>query len=239
MKPNSKIAVIGAMDCEIEKIKELLSDIAECDFGGFTIWIGKINNHEIFVSKSGVGKVNSAINTQFLIDKFHPDYVINTGVAGGIDSNLEVGDIVIAEKLVQHDFDATALGYPKGYICNGIMSDSPTYFYSDFNLVELFEKTISTMDLKTKTHRGIIATGDYFIASAEKKQELKNLFNATAGEMEGAAIAQACAKNNTPFVVMRAISDLADCSAPKSLEEVETTMAEFAAETLKKLLMTL
>ena len=92
-----------------------MQDLKKDDYNDLTIYTGKINSHEIILAKSGVGKVNAALNTQYIIDRFEPDCIINTGVAGGIGANLRVGDIVIGETLVQHDFDATALGYAKGY----------------------------------------------------------------------------------------------------------------------------
>ena len=236
MKNNSTIAIIGAMDCEIETFKSLLMDIEEIDYCDLVIFIGKYNNNKIILAKSGVGKVNAALNTQYIIDNYKPNYIINTGVAGGVGKNLNVGDIVVADKLVHHDFDVTALGYAKGYICNGIEPQKPTYFYPDKELVNDFVNVSKTLNKDFGVHIGTIATGDTFVASVEKKDELRCLFDALATEMEGAAIAQTATRNNIPFVVMRAISDLADGSAQKSLQEVETTMANFAASVTEKLL---
>lgn len=230
------LAIIGAMDCEIDSLKSILSDIKDHSHNGFEIWSGSINGHTVIVAKSGVGKVNSAITVQYIIDNFSPDYIINTGVAGGVADNLNVGDIVIATSLVQHDFDASALGYPVGYICNGIMSDKPTCFYGDTNLINMYENALKETELDVNIHKGVIASGDTFISSNTKKQQLKELFNATAAEMEGAAIAQTAEKNGIPFMVVRAISDLANNSAPQSLETAESKMAEFAAKTTKALL---
>ena len=147
MKNSLKVAVIGAMDCEINTIKECLENIETIQCGKLTVYKGYIGNNEIFLSKSGVGKVCAAINTQFIIDKFHPDYIINTGVAGGIAPELEVGDIVIATSLVQHDFDATALGYVKGYACTGGDNQKPTWFYTDENLIKAFGRLGPTQKL--------------------------------------------------------------------------------------------
>ena len=237
MKNNSKIAIIGAMDCEIDNLKKLLINLEKIEHRELTIFTGSLHNNTIILAKSGVGKVNATLNTQYIIDKFEPDYIINTGVAGGVGTELNVGDIVIAERLVQHDFDATALGYAKGYICNGIEPQKPTYFYCDKELINDFLNISKHFSHKTNVHTGTIATGDTFISSSEKKTELRNLFETTAVEMEGCAIAQTATKNGIPFVVVRAISDLADGSAPKSLEEVETTMAEFAVSVTEKMLL--
>lgn len=232
---NKTFAIIGAMDCEIEKLQEIMQDIKTVDHFNLTIFTGKICNHNVILAKSGVGKVNAALNTQYIIDKFDPDYIINTGVAGGIAPNLQVGDIVIGETLVQHDFDASALGYAKGYMCNGIEPDKPTLFYSNKELITKFEAAMTAAN-DVNVHKGIIATGDTFVSSSEKKQELANLFNATAVEMEACAIAQTANKNHVPCLIIRAISDLADGSAPLSLSQVETKMAQFASTTIAVLL---
>lgn len=238
MPNNETFAVIGAMDCEIEKLKELMTDGAIADSKRLEIFTGTIYGKKVVLAKSGVGKVNAALNTQFIIDNYSPDYIINTGVAGGIDENLSVGDIVIGETLVQHDFDASALGYAKGYMCTGIEPEKPTVFCSDSDLTSRFEAAMrfsEDLDL-VNIHKGTIATGDTFVSSSDKKNELKNLFNATAVEMEACAIAQTANCNNIPCLIIRAISDLADGSAPISLAQVETKMAQFASATIAMLL---
>lgn len=236
MKNNLKVAVIGAMDCEVETLKSCLKNSETFECGKLKIFKGQIGNNDIILAKSGVGKVCAAINTQFIIDKFAPDYIINTGVAGGIAPELEVGDIVIATSLVQHDFDATALGYVKGYACTGGDNQKPTYFYTDEKLISAFEKAVSKIHTTSKIHKGVIATGDMFIGTPEKKAELKALFNASAAEMESSAIAQTANSNDVPCLIIRAISDLADCTANKPFPEVEKQMAEVAASTIEILL---
>lgn len=233
---NLKIAIIGAMDCEVEKLTLLLENIKKINHGKLVIYEGKIGEHDVYVSKSGVGKVNAALNTQYLIDKYAPDYIINTGIAGGVGLNLSVGDIVIGTDLVQYDFDASALGYAKGYMCTGHNSDKPTLYIADEFLINKFEESLSGVAKDFKIHKGRIATGDMFVGTTEKKTEIRELFNASAVEMEGAAIAQTAFCNSIPFLIIRAISDLADCTAQKSLEEVETKMAQFASSTIEKLL---
>ncbi|MBE7705403.1 MAG: 5'-methylthioadenosine/adenosylhomocysteine nucleosidase [Cyanobacteria bacterium SIG29] len=236
MKNSLKIAVIGAMDCEIDTLKACLKDIQTVEHNKLKVYTGKIGNNEIILTKSGVGKVCAAINTQYIIDTYNPDYIINTGVAGGISQELEVGDIVIATSLVQHDFDATALGYVKGYACTGGNNQEPTWFYTDEKLIHAFETAVSKVDLTSKFYKGVIATGDMFIGTPAKKDELRELFNATAAEMESSAIVQAANTNNVPCLVIRAISDLADCTANKPFAEVEKQMAEVCASTIEILL---
>ena len=236
MMNNKKIAIIGAMDCEVNKLKELLVNPQIVKKGKLNISKGTISGVEVIVSQSGVGKVNSAMTTQYIIDEFRPDYIINTGIAGGLADGLAVGDIVIGKELVQYDFDTSALGYAKGYMCTGVDKDKPTKYFSDEKLINLFEEAVSTARPDVKLHKGIIATGDTFVSSQEKKMEIKSLFNASAVEMEGCAIAQVANANQVPCMIIRALSDLADGSATKSLDEFEKVMAEFSASTIVELL---
>lgn len=233
MSNNLTIGIIGAMDCEVSELKQKLENLEEIKHGNLQINLGTFCGHKIVLVKSGIGKVNAALCTQYIIDKFNPDYIINTGIAGGIAENLKVGEIVIGEKLVQYDFDVTAFGYAKGYLCTGIESDKPTYFNSDEGLMAKLERI---SDEKVKIHKGIIASGDSFISDLERKKEIHNLFNATAVEMEGCAIAQTSNANNIPFVVIRAISDLADNNATESYTFSEDEIAKVSSSVVENLL---
>lgn len=236
MKNNPTIAVIGAMDCEIEQLKKSIKDVEVYKKGQFEVLEGKIGNTNVVLAKSGVGKAAAAMTVQLIADKFNPDYIINTGVAGGLAEDLSVGDVVVGEELVQHDFDATALGYAKGYMCTGFQKDKPTVFHADEKLIELFEDAAKKYYTSGKTHRGIIATGDMFMSDLAKRAEVKNLFNAKAVEMEGAAIAQAATANDIPFVVVRVISDLANGEAATSLDQFETEMAILSSKLVNSLI---
>lgn len=233
MSNNLTIGIIGAMDCEVSELKQKLENLEEIKHGNLQINLGTFYGHKIVLVKSGIGKVNAALCTQYIIDKFNPDYIINTGIAGGIAENLKVGEMVIGEKLVQYDFDVTAFGYAKGYLCTGIESDKPTYFNSDEGLMAKLERI---SDEKVKIHKGIIASGDSFISDLERKKEIHNLFNATAVEMEGCAIAQTSNANNIPFVVIRAISDLADNNATESYTFSEDEIAKVSSSVVENLL---
>lgn len=233
MSNNLTIGIIGAMDCEVSELKQKLENLEEIKHGNLQINLGTFYGHKIVLVKSGIGKVNAALCTQYIIDKFNPDYIINTGIAGGIAENLKVGEIVVGEKLVQYDFDVTAFGYAKGYLCTGIESDKPTYFNSDEGLMAKLERI---SDEKVKIHKGIIASGDSFISDLERKKEIHNLFNATAVEMEGCAIAQTSNANNIPFVVIRAISDLADNNATESYTFSEDEIAKVSSSVVENLL---
>lgn len=238
MNNNKTIAIIGAMDCEITKIKEIMQNIQEIEDKSFTLTTGTYNNLNIILAKSGVGKVNSAVCTQYICDKYSPDYIINTGVAGGIAKGLKIGNIVAGEKLVQYDFDVTALGYAKGYMCTGINKDKPTFYFSDKELLNAFIEAMKNRPEAT-VHKGIIATADMFLSDLDKKEQLRTEFNATAAEMEGAAIAQTATRNNIPFLIIRAVSDLADGETDDYVEFSEERMAHYSSEAIKTFLKTL
>ena len=232
---NKTICIIGAMDCEISKLKAELENIEEFKKGVFTFYKGNLKGYDAVIVKSGVGKVSAAVCTQIAIDKFNPDFIINTGIAGGLAKGMKIEDIIIAEKLVQHDFDASAAGYAKGYICNDTNSKEPTYFYTDKKLVSILKKSLAEKLPEVKCHEGVIASGDMFVASSEKKKELNKMFGAIAAEMEGAAIAHACTLNNIPFIVIRALSDLADETAGEGHRSKEEDAAALSAKAINAL----
>ena len=229
----SKIAIIGAMDCEISAIKKEMFDLKEENYADLKIFTGIINGKFIILAQSGIGKVNAALNTQYIIDTYKPNIIINTGVAGGISEDLDIGDVVIGTYLVQHDFDVTVLGYAKGYMCTGVEKDKPTKYYCDKELVKSFQSCLEQNMSKQKIHLGIIASGDKFISGKEIKKEINEYFGAVAVEMEGCAIAQVATRNKIPFVVTRAISDLADGKTAEYQNEFEKKMSEVSTQTIK------
>ena len=199
----NKIGIIVAMEEELEAVLNIMNNIEQKEIYGISVQIGKIEQKEIAVVKSGVGKVNAARVTQILIDKLNVKSIINLGSAGALSPLLNIGDIVIGEKLIQHDFDITAFDHDKGYITG--VGD---YIYSDIELIEKFKKAANNLkekDYKIKT--GIIATGDIFCTDIEMKNKRYSKFDADCVEMEGAAIAQVCYLDNIPFIVIRSISD--------------------------------
>ena len=196
------IGIIAAMNEEVDAIKKIMTDISVKGIYELEFVTGKINGKEVVLVKCGVGKVNAARTTQILLNNFDIEYVINVGTAGSLNENIEIGDIVIGEKLVQHDFDITAGGREKGYI-----TDVGKYFYSDKNLIEKAKQTIETINENFNAFIGTIATGDIFVQDIKVKDGIKVEFNADCTEMEGAAIAQVCMLDNIPFIVIRSISD--------------------------------
>ena len=196
------IGIIAAMNEEIASIKKLMSDISVKKIYELEFTLGTIHTKNVVLVKCGVGKVNAARTTQIIIDNFDLEYVINVGTAGGLAENIEIGDVIIAEKLVQHDFDITAGGHEKGYI-----SHTGRYFYSDKKLVNRCKEVIDNMNEDFKAITGLIATGDIFVQDIKVKDRIKEEFNADCTEMEGASIAQVCTLDKIPFIVIRSISD--------------------------------
>lgn len=225
--------VIGAMDSEIDHLSNVMIDCKTERAADLVFFCGKIGNCDLVLVKCGVGKVNAARCTQMLIDRYAPDYVINTGIAGGVGDGLRVGDLVIGTELVQHDFDISKFGYARGYISGIGDGKSPSVFCSDATLTEAFLRTVCAFLPNDRVHKGRIATGDLFVADAADKRALKDGFSALAAEMEGCAIAQTADANGVPFVVVRAISDLADGSAPGSFLTFERETADLSARAIE------
>lgn len=194
------IGIIVAEVEEMEAIKEIMENISSTDIYNLKIFIGTINNKEFLLVRGGVGKVNAARVCQIISDNFELDLIINVGSAGGLNENLNIGDIVLGERLVQHDFDVTAFGREKGFI-----PETGKLFESDTNLLE---KCKNIKIDNQKIIFGTIASGDVFLTDTILKEKIKQDFDASCVEMEGAAIAQVCTLNNIPFLVIRSISDI-------------------------------
>lgn len=195
----NKIGVIFAMEEELKELLKIVTLENEYKIFDISFYECKLNDKEIVLAESGVGKVNAARCTQILIDNMKVDYVFNIGVAGSVSKSVNICDIVIGEKLVQHDFDITAFNHEKGYIPNigGIFIESDSY------LLKIAEET------KTDTvlHKGVIASGDIFCTEEAMSKKIATKFGALCVEMEGASIAQVCYLSHIPFLVIRSISD--------------------------------
>lgn len=203
------LGIIGAMDEEVTKIKEQMEQVQVKTKASMDFYRGKIKGKEVVVVRSGIGKVNAGICAQILVDDYRVDGIINTGIAGSLRSEINIGDIVISTDAVQHDMDAVAFGYPLGQIPRM----DTLAFQADEKLAELAEKSCHKVIPELGVFRGRVASGDAFIAKKERKQMIEDEFHAYCCEMEGAAIAQAAHLNRIPFVIIRAISDKADDSA--------------------------
>ena len=203
------IGIIGAMHEEIVELRELMLEKEIKEIAGMKFYTGKLNGKECVLVESGIGKVNAAICTTLLINRFNSKKIIFTGVAGGVDPVLNVGDIVISDDLVQHDVDVTAFGCKYGEIPR--MNNS--FFKADKLLSEKAYSAAKKIFPEKNVVKGRVLSGDQFVSSAEKTKWFQDIFNGACVEMEGASVAHVCHLFNTPFVVIRSISDKADHSA--------------------------
>ena len=197
------IGIIAAESKEMNEIKKLMKNIEEKDLFNLQFFTGIIEEAECVLVECGEGKVNAARTTQIMIDNFKIDKLVNVGSAGAINEDLNVKDVVIADKLVQYDFDISGLGYEKGEICN-----IGKYIYCDKTLVEECKQAIENIENDSyKVVIGTIATADSFCDKPEIAKMVRKEFNAECVEMEGAAVAQVCYLDKIPFLVIRGISD--------------------------------
>lgn len=229
------VGLIGAMDVEVKNLIEALEDRQTVQVADTAFHFGRVGAVEVVVMRCGIGKVNAARGAQMMIDRFHPDVIINTGIAGGIEPGLRVGDIVIGTGLVQHDFDVTGFGYVRGYLFTGD-GTKPSIFTPDPEWVNLLEAAAMAMTEPARVKRGLIATGDVFVSTAEKKEDIWENFHASAAEMEGGAIGQTAAYSHVPFAVLRVLSDQADGQAADSYDTFEAETAKLSSEILLELL---
>lgn len=199
-----KIGIVVAMDEERDAIKKIMQDIEVEQIYNLEFEKGKIEKRECILVKSGVGKVNAARTTQVLIENFDVECIINVGAAGAIDYSLNIGDILIAKYVVQHDFDITAFGHNKGFI-SGIGNQ----IQCDINLINNFEKLLRSIEEKEYNIKmGIVASGDIFCTDEGMKDKINTKFNADVVDMECAAIAQVSYLDKVPFISVRCISDI-------------------------------
>lgn len=233
---NKIIGIIGAMDTEVKELISEMNDAEKISLYGNCFYKGSINGTEVIVVKCGIGKVNAARCAQIMIDKFDVSAIVNSGIAGGVAPELSVGDICLGASMIQHDYDLTPFGYVKGYISTGLAGDEPTAFKADRELLDIFEKAASEVAGDKHLLKGVVVSGDQFIADLDKKKELHSEFGAIAAEMEGAAIAQVAAYAEVPFVVLRVISDLANGEGPASFEEFEKEAADLSMSITNKVL---
>lgn len=219
------IGIIGAMEEEIALLRQELQDEETQRHAGITYHVGYFHGKKTVLCKSGVGKVNAAVCTQVLVDRFGADAVIFTGVAGALDPALHIGDIVISRSSVQHDMDATALGYGRGVIPYQDTSDFPSHP----ELIRLAEEAGERV-FPGRCVIGKVLSGDQFIADRDAVRRLHEELGGTCTEMEGASVAQVCHMNDIPHVIIRSMSDKADGSAHVNFAEftVEAANRSFA-----------
>lgn len=206
------IGIIGAMEEEVAILKSQMSDVETLKIAHTLFYKGKLNNTNVVLIQSGIGKVNVAISTTLLIQQFKPELIINTGSAGGLQPGLSLGDVVVSTSVTYHDADARAFGYTMGQI-----PGMPESYAADKTLIHHVNDVLNTLEQHVR--EGMIVSGDSFIGTEQQRAViLKHFPNAMAAEMEAAAIAQTCYQFNVPFIVTRAISDLADGDAGMTFE---------------------
>lgn len=198
------IGIIAALEGEVTAIKKQMTDSTQQNYAGLVFYSGFLKEAPVVVVRCGVGKVNAAMCTQILVDKYPVHAIINIGVAGGVAKNIRIGDVVISSDSVQYDMDASAFGHPRGEIPNM----DQTFFPADTKLIALAEKIAEEMGFAVRIGR--IMTADLGVNSPELKEELCTAFDGACVEMEGAAIAQVACLNQIPHLIVRAISDNAD-----------------------------
>ena len=224
------IAIMCAMVEELEPILEYMNIKEKINHANNIYYLAEFDGKDIVLAYSKIGKVNATITATVMIEKFGAQKLLFSGVAGGVDEDLKIGDLIIATKTTQHDVDLTVFGYEPGFI-----PESKVYFECDESLNSLAVKVAEKLNIKLKS--GIIASGDQFIHSKERKVWIKKTFGASAIEMEGGAVGCVCWNEQVPFFMLRAISDTAEEGAgvdfDEFLEESSKVSAKFLIEMLR------
>ncbi len=224
------IGLIGAMSIEVEALQKEMEQKKQEVISGMTFVSGILHGKEVVVAESGVGKVFSALCAQTMILHYKVTQIINTGVGGTLTDKLSIGQIAIADEVVQHDMDTSPLGDPVGLLSGINMVKLPC----DPNIVRLLEESVKQTGIPYQI--GTIASGDQFIHSNEQKEKIVSLFQGISCEMEGGAIGHACYINKIPFGVLRAISDDADGNSPKDFPAFVAKSVEVSLKVIRNYL---
>lgn len=217
-----KIGIIGAMEVEVASLKSAMKVSRMLKKAQMEFLEGELEGCQAVVVRSGIGKVNAAVCTQILVDEFGVDGVINTGIAGSLKAEINIGDIVLSTDVLHHDMDATGFGYPLGQI----PQMDAFSFQADEQMRKLAKEVCEEVNPEIRVFEGRVVSGDQFISSREVKDKIKENFDGCCTEMEGAAIAQTAYLNQIPFVIIRAISDKADDSATMDYPTFEKQAVE-------------
>ena len=220
----TKLGIIGAMDIEVAALKENLSGMTEHTHAVGTFYEGKLEGLDVVVVQCGIGKVNAALCVQILCDCYGVTHLVNTGIAGSLCAELDIGDLVVSRDAMYHDFDCHAFGYPIGKV-----PGLPVTFDADQKMVEY---AFAAAEEVNPGHNriGRVASGDQFICDKAQKDHIIAVTEAQCTEMEGAGIAQTAFRNQIPFVILRAISDKADDSAEMDYPTFERIAADRCAK---------
>ena len=225
----TKLAIMGAMEEEITPLLSHFTDIQKNEFANNVYYEAKLNNLDVVIAYSKIGKVFSTLTATTMIEKFGCDTLLFSGVAGGVNPELKIGDLIVANKLSQHDLDITAFGHPHGFVPGGSVYVETSEKLKNIALEVAEENGVKIIE-------GIIATGDQFVCDEKRKDFIANTFNADALEMEGASVAVVCDALNVPCLILRAISDTADMDAGFNFEEFLETSAKNSANFLMKVI---
>ena len=225
------LGIIGAMDEEVHQLKEHMEEPEVISVAGMEFYQGFLSGKKAVVVRCGIGKVNAAVCTQILADRFGVTAIVNTGIAGSLKADIDIGDIVLSSDALQHDMDATGFGYDYGVIPR--METS--VFQADADLIALAQDACRKVNPDIHVFVGRIVSGDQFISNKEKKAWLSDTFHGFCTEMEGAAIAQTACLNHIPFLIVRAISDKADDSAHMDYGEFEAKAILNSVRLLKEM----
>jgi adenosylhomocysteine/aminodeoxyfutalosine nucleosidase len=223
-----KIAIMGAMPEEIAPILEIVGAYTTTQYAGNSYYEANYKGCEIVVAYSKIGKVFSTLTATTMIEHFGCDKLLFSGVAGGINPSLKIGDLIVATQLSQHDLDITAFGHPMGYVPGGAV-----FVKTDTKLIEIAKEVAS--ELGKTVQEGTIATGAQFVHNESIKANIVKHFNADALEMEGGSVAVVCDALEIPFFILRAISDTADTDASFSFDEFMESSAVISAEFVMKM----
>ena len=229
----NKLGIIGAMEQEVETLQKQLQDVKITQKAGSTFYEGVLEGMPVVVVQCGIGTVNAALCVQMLCDCFGVTHLVNTGIAGSLCADLDIGDLLISRDAMYHDFDCCAFGYPVGKV-----PGMPETFAADESLIQLAMASAETVN-PGHTKLGRVASGDQFVCEKAKKDHIIAVTQAMCTEMEGAAIAQTAYRNGVPFVILRAISDKADASAEMDYPTFERQAAHRCAAITLRLANTL
>ncbi|EKY3118861.1 5'-methylthioadenosine/S-adenosylhomocysteine nucleosidase [Cronobacter turicensis] len=228
-----KAGIIGAMEEEVTLLRDKIDNRQTLTIAGCEIYTGTLNGVDVALLKSGIGKVSAAMGATLLLEHCKPDVIINTGSAGGLAASLKVGDIVVSDEVRYHDADVTAFGYEYGQ-----MAGCPAAFKADEKLIAAAQETIEQLNLHAV--RGLVVSGDAFINGSVNLAKIRHNFpQAIAVEMEATAIGHVCHNFGVPFVVVRAISDVADQQSHLSFEEFLAVAAKQSSLMVETLLTSL
>lgn len=227
----NKIGIIGAMELEVEALKKEMTVASIGEKAGMKFYEGTLNGANVVIVQSGIGKVNAALCTQILADLFGVTHIINTGIAGSLNSKLDIGDILISRDALHHDMDITIFGYRPGEVPGLGRREFP----ADERMMELAKKACEKVNPDINALFGRVVSGDQFISGNDVKERLIREYQGDCAEMEGASIAHGAYLNGIPFVIIRAISDKADNSAEMDYPTFEAAAAKHSAALVKEL----